>query len=688
MITSSVLSITLNSNTGLNNMGLRLSDSTGSFVLDFEFTTNNSSSPIKVLITNTKTGTAFNLYNGIKTILDPEKYRVSFQSASDTVIITPTFEGSNWTTQANAPVTFATADNVVDPFPSITAITPIEDLVNGCDTQRVSVTTNTQVDKYKMLEVGAVDIPVTSNPFEVTLKKVGDIAQPTIFTIYKDQPEGEESVQTNIAKHSKIVINSVSAVAAPNGDVSITPNLTYSNGLDIGLTFFDQATHSVDGVNYVSNASIVTPLSPGDYTYYVKDAFGCIVTKPFTVASEDISNFSSVFIDFPKANGLHFAKKETIDMINVFPVTSNTLSFQEGTNIARQYKPLIKKSDPGVYQFRSTYTSHIAYLNNCQGLKNQVSIIKKSNNSGAKDSREARLLNFGSPGVGVIGFVSGKEIYNPDTGVVIGYQQDSNAADFYQIGGFIEVLGRGFFEIKRKELIPGGTTGLYIDFDFTGVDDATDVIINYSYAQGDYDIFEIVIDHNGLEGEYWLSMEATLNGNTEVWNSEVFNVKEYHECTYEIIASNTENNEVNYQTGIKHIFNLEYDVTKTSIPEDEIDIFDTDNSIIHLEGRVKDVWKYEFSVVSTATLAKLKRAFSMDELYINREKHVKIGSVESERLGSSNMYTVIVNLAELYQVFNTNTGDDLNSNVQGGFLENSLTGLGYINDGSSSPIGI
>lgn len=573
---------------------------------------------------------------------------------------------SNWLilqfpSYASVTKTAGSYDSRID----ITSITPI--ISNTCsDTVQVSFEMNTITDSVTISSYGVSDtiIAVNGEVFTIDMQRgitysVTTFTSPGVFN---------EATRTFIEPFKPIVI-SPEVDYINTGAVIRVPYRFEKNPDGLGNTF-ETALFSIDGTNYQTSTSFPN-LNNGTYTVYAKDAFGCVVTEDVIVDAElGLTLKSNVY--FGQANSFNWACQEEINNCDNYARLDNTLSFQEKNLNNKGFTHLLQNCDVVTNQFRSDNNNLQCFLKNCNS-EVEIPIFKKTNNinkTAVLDALQTRA---------------------DDANITILYFSDGKIPSFFKVGDFLE-LPDGIF--KYEDTFVGSNSISYIitdrvhNVDYGIVENTT---ITYNYSSGATDIFEIPFSCANLNGKYWLELRAAVGNIYKSWCSEIFDVQEFHPDTYEIIASNSVNNEINYNLsdGLKHIFRLPYEIDKTYIGEDDIDVFDTDSQIVHMGATVKDIWEFDFKPLPTSMIKKLKRVFSLDQLYIDREGYFKEGSIDIGRIGRTDLYTFKVRLRENGDYFDSNSFIEVvEEEKQVGYIKMDNSGIGFIDsDISGSPIG-
>ncbi len=235
-------------------------------------------------------------------------------------------------------------------------------------------------------------------------------------------------------------------------EISVVTNV---GGLDATVTVFmateDFGTYqfSLDGSNFqVSN--VFPAIVDGSYTLFVNDGFGCIVNTNFDVdVSQSIQAADPIAI-VPTANSMRMVQRVTTR----FNTLENTLYQNEFffNETKHRYEQLYQTNDGVIItQFQTNYTGRSVKILDCDG--NTVatpSIVKKSNNLAARDTRDCNVFNLGNNQTGV--FFTEGNTYDPGTTDINGsYQLFGALPEFGVVGNTLVLTGGvvGSFLIKQ-----------------------------------------------------------------------------------------------------------------------------------------------------------------------------------------------------------------------------------------------
>lgn len=532
-----------------------------------------------------------------------------------------------------------------------------------CNKVKIRVKTNQPTANYY---IGNNSFQVNTNQFEF------DYYRGSLITVKMKNYIGVEITRQIIVPHqiedmfSHIQLQVINSI---NGG-SVTAVVPYASTLN--------PQFSLDNVNF-QTSNTFGGLLEGSYTLYIKDAFGCLKTKNFTI-EPFVNNIVQLnnLLYVSKSNSIRFAERVDFDFFH--KTDENTLSCE--VDVIKPYKQIqVFKEEIITTQFKSNYDINRAVV--IDGLdEHELVILKKTNNINLKDKRSATKYNLGNGKVGIF-FTSG-DIYDFDTNAVIGsYQLNGYLPEWAKKGNvfsldniWYNIHDIYFDESKNADIII--INSIYIGGD-------TQVLTAAQYNRENYDVYEFSID-----------MSVYLNRNIKVkilgsstdlnhlqeYLSEEIHVQKNIENSLEIRYKNTKNTDVLYSTGIEHLIRIPYDLNSgkdVNLSENH----KTDDKVLLLESSIYESNNFKFEPLTKELWRKLKIALSHDIVYIDGVGYVKEEDFETEGpLGQTNLYVLSVTMTkngQIYSIKNSNDniiiGNDNEIPEIIGFIDNTDNGF-------------
>lgn len=493
---------------------------------------------------------------------------------------------------------------------------------NPCANIKVSVTTNLLADEINSPIVSTTN---TDNPIIFELPRNQDLAIELI------RNDGLDSFPANQ------IIVLPSFLSLDNSNISI---LNTPNGANLVVNIISvllDIEYSLDGTTWQTSNSFNSLLN-GDYTVYVRDQFGC--EKSLDINVNEFGIYLPYF-EISKSNSIRFANRITWGDSGNYKNDENTLSCEADVKNAFKQIQLFQTSDVITTQFKSNYSVNEAKVVKSDLSELNVPVVKKSNNIGLTDSRDARKYDLGNGKTGVY-FTSGN-IYDFNTGMDTGEDHTLNGTLPYwaKAGNSIKISTAWFLiesiiydDMKNADVI------VFSD-NYTGAD--TSVIVGCQYNKFDYEVYEFTIDMlDYMDEDIRVKIIATSPSFTTLnYLSELINVKVRHPKTVEINYWNDDNTDIFYSTGIRHKIRVLLD-KKEGVSEDENELLKTDSTAITLSSQLYELDEFKFEPLTKELWRKLLIALSCKNVIIDEVGYAKTESgFESEGpLEKSNLYVL------------------------------------------------
>jgi len=453
---------------------------------------------------------------------------------------------------------------------------------------------------------------------------------------------------------------------SPNGATLI---VNYQEPFGLQLQF------SLDGINYQFENTFVG-ISPGDYTLYIKDQFGCIKTLAFTV--DEIQSTRLPYFYISKSNSFRFANRISFSDAGNYRNDENTLSCE--VNVRLPYKEIqqFQTADIITTQFKSNYNENLAYVILSNGTEIQIPVFLKSNNIGVTDSRDAIKVNLGNNKTGIY-FQSGN-IYDYNTGSIIEpYALNGTLPQWASFGNYFQIDGAWYLidDIIYDDTLQADV--IVIDAPYIGA--PMNVIAGAVYDLFNYEVYEFTIDLVDYQNQ---NIRVRINNNDTTFGnlthiSELINVQVRQLGTVEIRYSNPDNTDIFYSTGITNLIRLPIDRV-SAVSNQDIETYNTDTSVVLLNSDVYEMDKFTFLPVTKEIMRKLVQALSHKTLQMDGVYYVSNSPAEFDvAMGETNLYVVSANLVKTGGVFSSNSGS-INDITDSTNIE--VPGLIDIGDGS------
>lgn len=443
----------------------------------------------------------------------------------------------------------------------------------------------------------------------------------------------------------------VGKVIADNVDITIANNRVGGSTVNFVVNFPNQLPsshdlalqYSLDNVNYFTENTI-TGQELGDYTLYIKDSLGCVVSVPYTV---DEREGAEPILYISKNNSITFSKDEVWDGQSVMKNDNNTLSETSLSRINYKENILFQRADKTSIQIKSNFQVVEAFVEeDCDEAPIALTVNKKSNNINRFLGIDGYMYKY-KQGYAGLYFISGNT-YLADDSVDTQYVLNGNLPDFAIIGQFVDVIvggiSIGFFEIQDVIYDPEINRRAII-FKYTFEEAPASVIVKSNYNLLDIEVYEFEIDFSLLTADNCrirIKGTDTVFGEQNQYSDNIY-VKTIHDNTMSVLYYGEDNRDIFYAYGIKHFIRLEFsDIT--ALIEDKISISKGDNSSSVNSSELYDGNKIEFESMTRDLFLKACIALSSPYLFINNVGYVKKESLSYENIKGTNLYNLSVEL--------------------------------------------
>lgn len=552
-------------------------------------------------------------------------------SGLGTVVIQANYTGAVFVASTTDSVDVNIENEVTTAPFSIDAITFTPKI--GEESSRCTINVATNHLATKLLQ------PFVTNP---------NTANPIIFTAYRAMTFNVEVEDANGLKVLQSVrtpaylsINNftLTVVNSPDGGTLNVSNVN-SNGLEL--------QYSLDNSTW-QTSPVFSGLAVGLYNVYIKDQLGYFISNGFAVTEFGIY---SPYVRVSKSNSFRFANRISWGDSANYKTDENTLSYEVDCEIPYTEIQQFQSADVITTQFKSNYGTNVAKIIKTDLSEVNVPVVKKSNNIGIKDKRDAFKCDLGNGKTGLY-FVSGN-IYDYVTGLANGTHflngtlpEWAVIGNYFKIGSSWFLIEEIFFdEAKNADVLSFSNI-------YTGADVA--VIAASVFNRFNYEVYEFVIDMVDYIDQYFqVRINNTDDNFTEIIHlSEMIWCKVKHENVLEIKYSNTGNTDMFYGTGIENLIRLPYTYFKGKSDEDS-EVHKTDTNSILLNADVYEVDEIVFEPVTKEIWRKLTLALSHENVTINGVGYVKNGNFNTEGpLERSNLYVLTATMIKTGSVYSS-----------------------------------
>lgn len=587
-------------------------------------------------------------------------YDVQIDTDLDEITITANNNASDFSQGTNTTggdVVVTITDAVFDPF-NIQLIQILEADTDPCNNVKLSILTSEQATQI----TSPITQAVSTNPIVI------DVPRSTLMNITVTNGNVTQTEQYRIPVMSAAYFD-LDVVQVPGGgSLNVSRLYPLSDIGPTGYTFPLTFEYNLDGMGWQAGSSW-SGLSVGNHTIQFRDNLGCETGLSFV-----IDEFTINLIDVPplaeisSVNPIRFKKDVQWENCGVRKNGTNTLSYEERDRMPiRNYVQLFQTCDIIRTQVKTSYENVEALLVDCDGNETPLVVNKVSENLGITDVRDAQVRNIvGGEYDGRLGiYFKAGDTYDPVTLAQNGtYNLNGQLMEWIDVGDYINLVGFGWLlvdaiiidsapQIEGRVVVfntlsqPGGPA------DFSTIQTTT------MYNAVDFERFEFTIGMSLLLGNYQVRVNVTdpTPGFEDCsFLSEWMDIQVEHPCHYVIDYYNTENNEINFSTGIQFKLRIPYVLQLKYIPNIEQEIYTTDTNTVLLDSTGREFYKFNARPMPTAMAIKLVNVLSLDRVFIDGESYLMEGEPEVIPFGSTNLYQVKANLVKSNFTFNINSG--------------------------------
>jgi len=370
----------------------------------------------------------------------PQLPNISAQAVGNEVTITAlegTFlSGSSYTGNVLV-VAIDPPSNTADPTTPVISV--VASATGDCNVINYNVTATTGVAPFRLVNNG-VDVIPSWNGSTTSLA----LARGSVNKIFVEDLDGEFSVP--------ITVNVPRKLDGANFEVALTPGVGNSDVTVnwpepvAGVTPLEYALTAADAVAATGyqSSNVFPAVLEGAYKLWVRDKFGCEVTKLVTVAgyADPVAGSTPKYSRISDFNTLSFSRRS--------PGRKNydtALSFEEVVGVPKQALFEFTAEDQIQTQFRSSFPFHQITLHKCDGSKEDLPFLLIQQNIGVAEKVDCKVFPVEAALAGVY-FVGGNS-YEPGTLTVTGSSPYSSGLPTWaETGRFVSVGSMGTKEIK------------------------------------------------------------------------------------------------------------------------------------------------------------------------------------------------------------------------------------------------
>lgn len=379
-------------------------------------------------------------------------------------------------------------------------------------------------------------------------------------------------------------------------------------------------------------------VSPGQYKVFIKDKFGCEISKIIDVTTFQDATATENPRYFDIAEGQSFIFSECPDFdLNTKKNYFNTRSYDQSDLVLYPAKHFLDKDDTvkGI-QFKSSYDFHTITMHKCDGTKLDVASIRIQENLGVVEKMDCSFFDVGGK-TGV--YFQGGNTYVPDTTTVLGTNQFFGTTPRWaSVGQLVFFDGFGGFTIESSGF--DSDRGGYFVVNMTNPTDPNGKV-QLTYNRHDYNLFEFFVDVNDIDNKAFIVVEKGFDEQGVVgypWIGETIEKVEDSSKMLKIDWSDTLNKgDIVFQSGITFMARVlgEFTPFWDNVAETE----SGDSNENSISQKTKIGFEVLIEAINTKQVTQLNVASGLDGFKVNNLLLVRQKAPKIKRLDKSNLWT-------------------------------------------------
>lgn len=510
-----------------------------------------------------------------------------------------------------------------------------------CEKARIVITCNTNISKAVNINLSQFTyIPSLTpsafpspNVFEIEITrgvynkfKLTGIDSFSVLTLdLEDIYPNIGSIQVPLLLESNFNINSIWSQSGST--VFINENIEINQN-DVEL----ELEYSLNNEDWFTE-NLISGQEDGDYTLYIRDQFGCVIEKNYSVGFQSINR--EPYHNISETNAIDYSLVEEIDNCSIKQNYFNSRNRNSLNNEVYSEDILFNLCDEITTQIKTNYENINVVLMKHNGDDLEVPVLQRTNNFNVFESLDCNFYEYSPDQVGL--FYESGNIYNELNEIIDTFELNGGLPSFASEGNIVSIINYGDFliqEIIFDENINKNV--ILIQNNFVSLPSTG---ISYSiYDILEFNVFEFGFKWGFLgEGLYKVKINLQDDIFEEVnYISENIYIKKNHENTLCLDYFSDNNRDIFYDFRLKNRIRINYLSIQYSVKEESLNnIGDLKAELVKSVVNKKD--KYFFDALTEKRMTTLILALSSEFCFINGTPYVKEGSANINHIENTNL---------------------------------------------------
>lgn len=328
------------------------------------------------------------------------------------------------------------------------------------------------------------------------------LARGQVSKIFVEDTDGDLSDPINVNVPRQLDPANFNAVLTPaSGSADLTVEWPAPVSGVTPLEYSLTATSAVVAGTYQSS-NVFPGVLDGTYKLWIRDVYGCEITKTVTVVGyADANNGSTLkYFRISDFNSLSFSRR-TSGRKNY----DTALSFEEAVGLPKKVYFEFTEGDEIQTQFKSSFPFHQITLFKCNGSKEDLNFLEIQQNIGVAEKVDCRVFQLSTTQTGV--YFTGGNLYTPGTATVIGTSPySSGLPSWAEVGQFVVMGTLGTREIKSIGFDEDLGVLYFVVDGYTAA--TADDTVQATYNRHDYNLFRCDFPMSKVSERAFVRIEA------------------------------------------------------------------------------------------------------------------------------------------------------------------------------------